>query len=100
MAKVKPISSPTRGRKGGNMTDETKTLLEEADQLLAEIKKSREDFEKKTSKIFAHANKIAQELEEMNLDEELTKIEREAVKEMDKIVLEFLSDEEEEKDGD
>ncbi len=70
-------------------------LTKQAKQLLDDIKKSGKDFDEKTSKIISDANKTAKELDEMDLDGEMKKIEKESVKEMDKAVLDFLEDKEE-----
>ncbi len=71
-------------------------LTKQAKQLLDDIKKSGKDFDEKTSKIVSDADKIVEELEGADLDKELGRIEKESVKEIDKAVLDFLSEEEEE----
>jgi len=73
------------------MADQGKNLINQTDKLLAEIKKSNSDFDKKTSKIIFDAQKTSKELDKMRLDEELEKIEKEGVRKMDKTVLEYLS---------
>ncbi len=78
------------------MADQGKNLINQADKLLAGIKKAHSDFDKKTSKIIADAKKTGEELENTDLDEELGEIEKESVKEMDAAVLDFLSEKEEE----
>ncbi len=80
------------------MTDQAQDLIKQAKQLADDIKKSGDEFDKKTSKIISDADKIAKELDEMDLDGEMKKIEKEGVKEMDKAVLDFLSEEGEEEE--
>ncbi len=77
------------------MADQEKNLINQADKLLAEIKKANSDFDKKTSKIISDTKKTGEELDKIKLDKELEKAEKEGVKEMDKAVLDFLSEEEE-----
>ena len=75
------------------MADQEKNLINQDDKLLAEIKKANSDFDIKTSKIVSDADKIAKDLRETDLDKKLGEIEKESVKEMDKVVLDFLSEE-------
>ncbi len=74
------------------MADQEKNLINQADKLLAEIKKANSDFDKKTSRIISDSDKIAKELEDIDLGKELGEIEKESIKEIDKTVLDFLSD--------
>ena len=80
------------------MADQGKNLIKQADKLLAEIKKSGKDFDEKTSKIVSDADKTVKELDKMDLDRELGRVEKNAVREMDAAVLDFLSGEEKEEE--
>jgi len=80
------------------MADQGKNLINQTDKLLAEIKKSNSDFDKKTSKIVSDADKTVKELDKMDLDRELGRVEKNAVREMDAAVLDFLSGEEKEEE--
>jgi len=80
------------------MADQGKNLINQTDKLLAEIKKANSDFDKKTSKIVSDADKTVKELDKMDLDRELGRVEKNAVREMDAAVLDFLSGEEKEEE--
>ncbi len=77
------------------MADQEKNLIDQADKLLAEIKKANSDFDKKTSKIISDAKKTGKELDKTRLDEELKNIEKYSIKKMDKVLLEYLTDDKE-----
>lgn len=68
-------------------------LKKQAKNLLDEIKKTGKDFTQKTSKIVSDVDKTAKELDKIDLNKELGKIEKSAVQEMDAAVLDFLSEE-------
>lgn len=75
------------------MIDQGQDLIKRMDRLLVDIKKANSNFDKKTSKIIKDTDKTARELDKMNLDKELGKVEKNAVREMDAAVLDFLSEE-------
>ena len=64
------------------MADQGKNLINQADKLLAEIKKANSDFDKKTSKIISDAKKTGKELEDIDLNKELGETEKESAKGM------------------
>ncbi|MGB9598897.1 MAG: hypothetical protein ACPLZH_03585 [Minisyncoccales bacterium] len=70
-----------------------KDLIKQAKQLLDDIKRSRKDFNEKTSQLIREGNQAIKELEDIDLDKELAAVEKESIKEMDSAVLDFLSEE-------